>query len=265
MGKSRVCPHCGKVYYRQDRFDKHVAKCKAKLLDKPKQNVITEMLDRLTLLETQMKNLMKRMEVQENPPSPPVPNKLVSDIELINLDLFELFPKMDMNGGKSLGRGKINKLCGNDPRRLPHAIFEWCLGKFPLFVNLGEQNKMVHASMKSFKKELSLKEYDTMENLVKVFFNYTRKIFDRYCTVKRCPQTQCLMIGHNEDFYPSCVYHGWRLSDTKNASNRLKVYMRDNKVLIEATYAAFLKTNIKEFTKTLQNHLRNHKKKVLAL
>ena len=55
-----------------------------------------------------------------------------------------------------------------------------------------------------------------------------------------------------------------QMFDKKNRT-RLVVYMRDNKVLIDATYKAYLKSNIKQFTKTLQNHLRNMKKKVLTL
>ena len=266
MGKKRLCPHCGKPYDRKDRFDKHVAKCKFNPANNPEpqnKGVFTAMEERMTKLENQVKFLMEMIEKLQKPAA--VPKKLVSDIELTNLDLMELWEKME----RRIGRTIINRLCGNDPRRLPHAIFEWCLGKYPLFVNLGEQNMMVHAAMKSRNREMRLKEYDTMENLVKVFCSLAQSVVTDYCTMKRCPQTKGLMIGNNEDFYPKHVFQGWMASDMnyfiKKGMDRRVVYMRDNKVLIEATYAAYIKRNIKQFTKTLANHLRNRKKKVLTL
>lgn len=259
-GKTRVCQYCGAKYDRKDRFEKHVAKCKAKMESGKVQGY--------ELLVQQVKALTARIEQLElklAEKSPPVPKKLVSDIELTNLDLMELWIEMEKRKGRTI----INRLCGNDPRRLPHAIFEWCLEKYPLFVNLGEQNMMVHAAVNCRNREMRLKEYDTMENLVKVFCSLAQPVVADYCTMKRCPQTKGLMIGNNEDFYPRHVFQGWRASDMnffiKKGMDRRVVYMRDNKVLIEATYAAYIKRNIKQFTKTLANHLRNRKKKVLTL
>lgn len=262
MVKKFICPHCGYKTDRQKRLDSHIAKCKAKPSD-------ATLAARITVLETKVKHLLEIIEQIQKPT--PIPKKLVSDIKLTNLDLMDIWPKMD-NGEKSLGRGKINKLCGNDPRRLPHAIFQWCLEEHPLFVNLGEQNKMIHAAMWSRNRLLRMKKYDTMENLVKVFCEFTYTVYENYVTMKKCPQFKNYMLGNNDDFFPEHVYFGWRMKDSENFGKhsdpinlRRHNHMTKYKDVIEAKYITFIKKNIKDFTKTLQNHLRNRKQKVLTL
>ena len=258
-GKQRVCMYCSKVYYRKDRFEKHVAKCKLNSCDMDPQ-CIQSLYFKIEKMQNEIKSLRVDVDKLKNPP---VPKKLESNIQLTNLDLFELWERLE----KKTMRKKINTACNNDPMLLPYTLFEYCLNKYPLFANLGEQNKMVHAAIHCRQKDLRIKDYDTMENLVQVFANLSKMICEDYINFIECPQFGTLMLGNNQDFHPQQAYKGWIANDLetykKKEKYRMESYMIQKKVLIETMHSQFIKRNVIKFKHALKSHLANLKRNKL--